>query len=160
MEIVKHIDSRFRPSTPCLCLHTRGGCDDRQRGKAVARPELGTKRVCLECGSKYYDLNRDPITCPKCGTIFEVAKPAPADVAEVDEPEEADVEDNAASEDEDAEVISLEDADAEQASSIEVPDLDDDDNSDDADVFLDDEEDEESLDAIGLDVAVPSGDDE
>ena len=29
-----------------------------------------------------------------------------------------------------------------------------------ADVFLDDEEDEEALDAIGLDVAVPSEDEE
>lgn len=126
----------------------------------MARPELGTKRVCLDCGSKYYDLNRDPITCPKCGTIFEVAKPAPVDVADVDDQEDAAMEESNAAENEDAEVISLEDADAEQASSIEVPDLDDDDGGDDADVFLDDEEDEESLDAIGLDVAVPSGDDE
>lgn len=137
-----------------------GRRDDRQRGKAVARPELGTKRVCLDCGSKYYDLNRDPITCPKCGTIFEVAKPAPAEVAEIEEPEDAATEESGADENEEAEVISLEDADAEQASSIEVPDLDDDDSGDDADVFLDDEEDEESLDAIGLDVAVPNGDDE
>lgn len=159
MEIVKHIDSRFLPGAPAYSL-SRGRFDDRQRGKAVARPELGNKRVCLDCGSKYYDLNRDPITCPKCGTIFEVAKPAPVDVAETDEPEEAVAEETSASENEDAEVISLEDADAEQASAIEVPDLDDDDNSDDADVFLDDEEDEESLDAIGLDVAVPNSDDE
>nr|WP_321981614.1 TIGR02300 family protein [uncultured Cohaesibacter sp.] len=127
----------------------------------MARPELGTKRVCADCGAKFYDLNRDPIVCPKCGTIYELAKPLAAEVAEVDDKEEEVVATTAASkEDGDAEVISLEDADAEQASDIDVPDLDDDDNSDDADVFLDEEEDEEALDAIGLDVAVPNEDDE
>ena len=130
----------------------------------MARPELGTKRVCEDCGAKFYDLNRDPITCPKCGTIFEMEKPAQPVVAEVEEPEEEEavVEADANTDDDDdeeAEVISLEDADAEQASDIETPDVDDDDG-DDADVFLDDEEDEEALGAIGLDVAVPSGDEE
>jgi uncharacterized protein (TIGR02300 family) len=38
----------------------------------LAKPELGTKRVCPNCGTKYYDLHRDPITCPNCGTIFEI----------------------------------------------------------------------------------------
>ena len=39
----------------------------------MAKPELGTKRICPNCGAKYYDLNRDPIVCPRCGTHFEVA---------------------------------------------------------------------------------------
>ena len=39
----------------------------------MAKPELGTKRLCAGCGAKYYDLNKDPITCPKCGTVYEVA---------------------------------------------------------------------------------------
>ncbi len=39
----------------------------------MAKPELGTKRVCPNCGTKYYDLLRNPITCPNCGTIFELA---------------------------------------------------------------------------------------
>src|ERR671938_201533 len=43
------------------------------RLETVARPELGAKRHCPNCGAKYYDLNRDPITCPKCGTVYEVA---------------------------------------------------------------------------------------
>jgi uncharacterized protein (TIGR02300 family) len=35
----------------------------------------GTKRTCqsAECGSRFYDLNREPITCPICGTIYELA---------------------------------------------------------------------------------------
>lgn len=31
----------------------------------------GTKRVCQNCGSKFYDLNRAPITCPICDAIFQ-----------------------------------------------------------------------------------------
>lgn len=36
----------------------------------MAKPEWGTKHTCQSCGAKYYDLNRNPITCPKCGTVF------------------------------------------------------------------------------------------
>ena len=92
----------------------------------MSKPELGTKRLCGGCGAKFYDLNKDPITCPKCGTVFEVVVPlargraeaaagaaaaaasaaaaarASAKQAEVVEPETADVE-----------MVSLEDADAE-----------------------------------------------
>jgi uncharacterized protein (TIGR02300 family) len=35
----------------------------------VAKPELGVKRVCGSCGSKFYDLARSPIVCPKCGNV-------------------------------------------------------------------------------------------
>ena len=41
----------------------------------MAKPELGTKRLCSHCGAKFYDLNKDPITCPKCGTLFQVVAP-------------------------------------------------------------------------------------
>ncbi|HLN40689.1 MAG TPA: TIGR02300 family protein, partial [Xanthobacteraceae bacterium] len=33
----------------------------------MAKPELGTKRLCASCSAKFYDLNKDPIHCPKCG---------------------------------------------------------------------------------------------
>jgi uncharacterized protein (TIGR02300 family) len=39
----------------------------------VAKPELGTKRLCGGCGAKFYDLSKDPIVCPKCSTVFQVA---------------------------------------------------------------------------------------
>ena len=42
----------------------------------MAKPELGTKRLCGSCGVKFYDLNKDPILCPKCGTVFQVVVPA------------------------------------------------------------------------------------
>jgi uncharacterized protein (TIGR02300 family) len=44
---------------------------------AVAKPELGIKRQCANCGAKFYDLGKSPILCPKCGTVHEVAA-APA----------------------------------------------------------------------------------
>jgi uncharacterized protein (TIGR02300 family) len=85
----------------------------------VAKPELGTKRLCAHCGAKFYDLAKDPIVCPKCGTVHEVApvvsrgRPdaaaaraaaaaAPAPAEEVATPEPAE-----------AEFVSLEEADAE-----------------------------------------------
>ena len=40
-----------------------------QGTRTVAKPELGTKRLCAGCGAKYYDLNKDPIVCPKCRTV-------------------------------------------------------------------------------------------
>jgi uncharacterized protein (TIGR02300 family) len=34
----------------------------------MAKPELGTKRVCVSCGARFYDLTRQPAVCPKCST--------------------------------------------------------------------------------------------
>ena len=44
----------------------------------MAKPELGTKRLCGSCGAKFYDLSKDPIVCPKCGTVFEIVVPVRA----------------------------------------------------------------------------------
>src|SRR5213082_2150873 len=41
------------------------------QGAIVAKPEWGTKRICPSCGTRYYDLLRDPIVCPKCSTPFD-----------------------------------------------------------------------------------------
>jgi uncharacterized protein (TIGR02300 family) len=36
------------------------------------KAERGTKRTCQnpECGSRFYDLNRDPIVCPICEAAY------------------------------------------------------------------------------------------
>ena len=82
----------------------------------MAKPELGTKRLCGNCGAKFYDLSKDPIICPKCETVFQIVAPArgrpdaaaaaaaraPVKEVEADLPETQDVE-----------LVSLEDADAE-----------------------------------------------
>jgi uncharacterized protein (TIGR02300 family) len=69
----------------------------------MAKPELGTKRVCVACGTRFYDLTKSPAVCPKCGTEQPVELPRPrrtgGNVVEdkrpkkpVPVPEEADVE--------------------------------------------------------------------
>lgn len=37
----------------------------------LVKADLGTKRVCPNCGTRFYDLSKRPITCPKCGSAFE-----------------------------------------------------------------------------------------
>jgi uncharacterized protein (TIGR02300 family) len=95
----------------------------------VAKPELGTKRVCASCGAKFYDLSKDPIVCPKCGTVFEVVAPvarsrpdaaarampvaAAAATAAAAAATAAKEQETETAETEGAEFVSLEDADAE-----------------------------------------------
>src|SRR5271156_3664098 len=37
----------------------------------VAKPDWGSKRICPSCGTRYYDLLRKPVICPKCSTPFD-----------------------------------------------------------------------------------------
>jgi uncharacterized protein (TIGR02300 family) len=124
----------------------------------VAKSELGTKRLCASCGAKFYDLNHDPITCPKCGVVYEPVAPrggrpdtgrAPAQEVEPAEPQGA-------------EFISLEEADAEaqgkkKTVGEEIPDVEDevemDENLDDA-AFIEEteEEDADVSDILGGDI--------
>ncbi len=65
----------------------------------MAKPEWGSKRICLNCGARFYDLNHEPIVCPACSTVLDPVAPnrprrsraAPklAAVAAVVDPEEA-----------------------------------------------------------------------
>lgn len=43
----------------------------------MAKPELGTKRVCVACGARFYDLAKTPPVCPKCGTEQPIEQPRP-----------------------------------------------------------------------------------
>ena len=38
----------------------------------MANPALGVRRRCEACGAPFYDLGRDPISCPKCGAVLVV----------------------------------------------------------------------------------------
>ena len=102
----------------------------------MAKPELGNKRQCQNCGVKFFDLNRDPILCPKCGATFQppalsraAARAAVADDEETELPETG------------AELVSLEDAEASDDKAAAATD-DDVDLGDDAgdDTFLEEEE--------------------
>ena len=115
----------------------------------MARPELGFKRQCMSCGAKFYDLARDPATCPKCGTIFQgasavapsrVAAPAVANRTQREE-EEEEVETT------DAETVSLEEVEAAESSTeTTAEDSDDEEAAASDDTFL--EEDEEGDDDV------------
>jgi len=43
----------------------------------MSKPVRGTKRVCPSCGARFYDLNRTPIVCPVCQSIYQVTPTPP-----------------------------------------------------------------------------------
>lgn len=117
----------------------------------MAKPELGTKRVCPTTGRKFYDLDKDPIVSPYTGqsyprSVFEPqAKAAPAAKPEPEDDEEAE------SADSPVELVSLDEADAEATEKEAVVTSEDDievedDVAPDDDTFL--EEDEEGDDDV------------
>ncbi|MBD3845345.1 uncharacterized protein (TIGR02300 family) [Bosea sp. OAE752] len=120
----------------------------------MAKPELGTKRVCPVTGRKFYDLNKDPIVSPYTGqayprAMFEPQAKAAAAVAAkpAEDEDEVEVADGA------VELVSLEDADAEASEKDVVVTSEDDIEveddivaDDDDDTFL--EEDEEGDDDV------------
>jgi uncharacterized protein (TIGR02300 family) len=63
----------------------------------MPKEEWGVKRVCPSCSTRFYDLQKNPLTCPNCGASFTVesltetrpkalraekVKPAPAEDVE------------------------------------------------------------------------------
>ena len=93
----------------------------------MAKPELGTKRQCQNCGAKFFDLNKDPIVCPKCGTVFQGAA-ARARPAAKPEEEEVELATPAG-----VEVVSLDEVEAGEEKAAE-PVVDDIDVEEDAEV--------------------------
>ena len=103
----------------------------------MAKPEWGTKRICPSCGARYYDLMRDPVVCPKCGTPFDPeaflkarrSRPAapvekelePVGADEIDPDLEADEGEDveAAEEEEEEEEVPLDEAEEEDEELIE-----------------------------------------
>jgi uncharacterized protein (TIGR02300 family) len=43
----------------------------------MAKPDLGTKRTCVSCATRFYDLAKSPAVCPKCGTEQPIDVPRP-----------------------------------------------------------------------------------
>ena len=125
--------------------------------QTVAKPELGTKRVCPVTGRKFYDLNKNPVISPYTGEVVPIApvvasrgRPE-AKVSEAAEPE-------LETADAGAEFVSLEDADAEaQGKKSDLPEAVDDDieveddGADDDSTFIeaDEEGDDDVTDIIG-----------
>ena len=100
----------------------------------MAKPEWGTKRLCPSCGARFYDMKRNPVTCPSCDSDVSiepllkpkktaVAKEAPV-VAKVVEKPEVDESDELV--DEVAAIADVEDDDDEDDLIVGVADLDED----------------------------------
>lgn len=123
----------------------------------MVKPELGTKRTCPNCSARFYDLDKDPIVCPKCAYAFVaeallpsksehvVAPGVAAKVAPVDADDE---------EFDDVELVSLDEIEPEDKDddddvvAIEDVEIVGDDVKDD-DTFLEDD-DEEGADVTGI----------
>ena len=125
----------------------------------MAKPELGTKRVCPVTGRKFYDLNKDPIVSPYTGQAYPRAMFEPQAKAAAAAKPEADEEDETEAADGAVELVSLDEADAEASEKeavvtseddIEVDDSIGDDDDDDSTFIAEDEEDDEDVtDIIG-----------
>jgi uncharacterized protein (TIGR02300 family) len=46
-------------------------CEPTFKERDLAKPEWGTKRICPSCGTRYYDLMREQVICPKCSTPYD-----------------------------------------------------------------------------------------
>ena len=109
----------------------------------MSKPELGTKHQCQNCGAKFFDLNKDPIVCPKCGTVFQSVAARARPAAKAEEEEDIEVATPAG-----VEVVSLDEVEAgeEKAAEPAVDDIDvEEDAEDDAadDPFLEEEEEDD-----------------
>src|SRR6516225_6250884 len=115
----------------------------RPAAEKLAKPELGTKRQCQNCGAKFFDLNKDPIVCPKCGTVFQGAPRARA-AAKAEEEEDTEIATPAG-----VDVVSLDEVEAGEEKAAAEPAGDDIDVEDDAeddgadDPFLEEEEEDD-----------------
>nr|WP_206078737.1 TIGR02300 family protein [Mesorhizobium camelthorni] len=131
------------------------GTDFQGRGSAVAKSELGTKRIDPETGRKFYDLNKDPIVSPYTGKTYPRSYFDSASSKALEEEEEVE-EKELDTEEEGAEVVSLEEADDEAKTADDLPEIEDEEDvdlgDDDEDVFLEDEEedDDDVSDIIGV----------
>ena len=112
-------------------------------GWTVAKPELGAKHQCQNCATKFFDMNRDPILCPKCGAVFQALPVArtPVRAAPAAVRDEGEVEPEAAG----VEIVSLDEA---EAGEKPEPAADDDIEVEDTpadDTFLEEEEGEDDV---------------
>jgi uncharacterized protein (TIGR02300 family) len=91
----------------------------------MAKAELGQKRICVSCSTRFYDLTKSPAVCPKCGTEQPIEQPRVrrgGNVAELRKPKKAVVAEDA---DTDVEVEAA-DEEAEDGVLEDTSDLDDD----------------------------------
>lgn len=106
----------------------------------MAKPELGLKRICVACSTKFYDLTKQPAICPKCGTEQPAEQPRLRRAAAA-VPDEK-LKKRATAPEGDGDEVELEDVDAD-AGIEDADDLEDEDEAIDADIEVEGERDEE-----------------
>ncbi len=121
----------------------------------MAKLELGSKHQCQNCGAKFFDLNKDPIVCPKCGTVFQSVAARARPAAKAEEEEDTEVATPAG-----VEVVSLDEVEAgeEKAAEPAVDDIDveedaEDDTADDPFLEEEEEDDDDVSNLIDGDIA-------
>jgi uncharacterized protein (TIGR02300 family) len=121
----------------------------------LAKLELGSKHQCQNCGAKFFDLNKDPIVCPKCGTVFQSVAARARPAAKAEEEEDTEVATPAG-----VEVVSLDEVEAgeEKAAEPAVDDIDveedaEDDSADDPFLEEEEEDDDDVSNLIDGDIA-------
>ena len=121
----------------------------------MVKAELGTKRTCPACATRFYDLLKNPILCPKCGVSFIAATilPSKGDMpAQAPVPKPRVVADDDADPNADIELVSLEDAE-EKDTDDETAGIEDVDLGDEAESTAGEEdllvEEEEGADGMG-----------
>ena len=109
-------------------------------GVPMAKPELGLKRVCVSCGTKFYDLTKQPAVCVKCGTVQPAEQPRLRRAAAAAVLPEEKVKKRVA--DAEGDEVEAEEVDADAAEDAE--ELEDEDEAIDAEIEVEGERDEES----------------
>ncbi|MDE1906137.1 MAG: FYDLN acid domain-containing protein [Rhodospirillales bacterium] len=107
----------------------------------MAKPELGEKHTCVSCGARFFDLGKQPVLCPKCGTEQPFEQPRLKRTAPLPEEQKKVVKP----------ALDPDDVD------VEVPD-----DSDDDDILEDADDLDDDTDVIDADIDVQTegGDDE
>lgn len=125
----------------------------------MARPELGTKRICPTTGRKFYDLGRDPVVSPYSGEVVPTAALTPfasrsAPIAARKDPVADDDEADATG----PELVSLDEVEAEETEKDTDTDTEGDDviepdadgESADDDTLVVDDEDDDTTDLVDV----------
>jgi uncharacterized protein (TIGR02300 family) len=129
--------------------------------EATVSDPRGLKRICTNCGTRFFDLNKRPIVCPQCDTEFtgevkiknrrgRLAADDTTEDDQISEAKESDDEDLIEDEVAEADTVSLEeveeiDGDDDDDEKLDSDDIDSD-LDDDLDADLDDLDDDEDLD--------------
>ena len=102
----------------------------------MVKPEWGTKQICPKCGTRFYDLEKEPAVCVSCGhsfvpePILKSKQPLPveevkAEVKKDDDEIALDDDDEVDVNDDDVADVSLDDDDADLSDVVDTK-LDDD----------------------------------